>query len=54
MRRVLIGLVLGLVLAAALPAAAGAVITVVGSLIAGVPNPLDPMRTLRMLLVISV
>jgi ABC-2 type transport system permease protein len=33
---------------------AGAVITVIGSLIAGVPNPLDPMRTLRMLIVISV
>jgi ABC-2 type transport system permease protein len=30
---------------------AGAVITVLGSLIAGVPNPLDPMRLLRMLLV---
>ena len=32
---------------------AGAVITVIGSLIAGVPNPLDPMRLLRMLLVIT-
>ena len=33
---------------------AGIVITVIGSLIAGVPNPLDPLRLLRMLLVISV
>jgi ABC-2 type transport system permease protein len=33
---------------------AGAVLMVVGSLIAGVPNPLDPMRMLRMLLVITV
>lgn len=33
---------------------AGLVITVIGSLIAGVPNPLDPLRLLRMLLVISV
>ena len=33
---------------------AGAVITVLGSLIAGVPNPLDPLRFLRMMLVISV
>ncbi len=33
---------------------AGAVITVLGSLIAGVPNPLDPLRTLRMMLVIGV
>src|SRR5439155_1064372 len=33
---------------------AGAVIMVIGSLIAGVPNPLDPMRMLRMLAVISV
>ncbi len=28
---------------------AGVVITIIGSLIAGVPNPLDPMRMLRML-----
>jgi len=33
---------------------AGAVITVIGSLIAGVPNPLDPMRLSRMLIVISL
>ena len=33
---------------------AGTVITVIGSLIAGVPNPLDPLRLLRMLLVISL
>src|SRR5207247_8868876 len=33
---------------------AGAVIMVIGSLIAGVPNPLDPLRMLRMLAVISV
>ncbi|MDR1988819.1 MAG: ABC transporter permease, partial [Acidobacteriaceae bacterium] len=33
---------------------AGAMITVVGSLIAGVPNPLDLMRLLRVLLVVSV
>jgi ABC-2 type transport system permease protein len=33
---------------------AGVVIMVIGSLIAGVPNPLDPMRMLRMLAVISV
>ena len=33
---------------------AGAVITVIGSVIAGVPNPLDPLRLLRMMLVISV
>jgi ABC-2 type transport system permease protein len=33
---------------------AGAVITVIGSLIAGVPNPLDPMRFLRIMSVVSV
>jgi ABC-2 type transport system permease protein len=33
---------------------AGFFITVIGSLIAGVPNPFDPMRTLRMFVVISV
>jgi ABC-2 type transport system permease protein len=33
---------------------AGAVITVIGSVIAGVPNPLDPIRFLRMMLVISL
>jgi ABC-2 type transport system permease protein len=33
---------------------AGAVLMVIGSLVAGVPNPLDPMRLVRMLLVISV
>jgi ABC-2 type transport system permease protein len=33
---------------------AGAVLMVVGSLIAGVPDPLDPMRMVRMLLVITV
>jgi ABC-2 type transport system permease protein len=33
---------------------AGAVLMVIGSLIAGVPNPLDPMRMVRMLLVITV
>jgi ABC-2 type transport system permease protein len=33
---------------------AGAVITVLGSYIAGVPNPLDPLRLLRMCLVVGV
>jgi ABC-2 type transport system permease protein len=33
---------------------AGAVLMVIGSLIAGVPDPVNPMRMLRMLLVISV
>src|SRR6476469_162520 len=33
---------------------AGFFITIIGSLIAGVPNPLDPMRILRMLVVITV
>ena len=33
---------------------AGAVLMTIGSLIAGVPDPLDPMRMLRMLLVITV
>ena len=33
---------------------AGAVITVIGSMIAGVPNPLDPIRFLRMMLVITL
>src|SRR5262245_43896114 len=33
---------------------AGIVITVIGSLIAGVPSPLDPMRLLRTLLVVAV
>jgi ABC-2 type transport system permease protein len=33
---------------------AGAVITVVGSYIAGVPNPLDPLRLLRTFLVVGV
>jgi len=33
---------------------AGIFITVIGSLIAGVPNPLDPMRMLRMFVVIAV
>jgi len=33
---------------------AGAVIMVVGSLIAGVPNPLDPLRMLRMIVVITL
>jgi len=33
---------------------AGAVITVIGSVIAGVPNPLDPIRLLRMMLVITL
>jgi ABC-2 type transport system permease protein len=32
----------------------GAVIMVIGSLVAGVPHPLDPVRMLRMLLVITV
>jgi ABC-2 type transport system permease protein len=32
---------------------AGAVITIIGSLIAGVPNPLEPMRLLRTFLVIG-
>jgi ABC-2 type transport system permease protein len=32
---------------------AGAAITVLGSLIAGVPNPLDPLRLVRMLVVVS-
>ena len=33
---------------------AGTVIMIVGSIIAGVPNPLDPMRMLRMICVISI
>jgi ABC-2 type transport system permease protein len=33
---------------------AGAVLMVIGSLIAGVPDPLDPMRMVRMLMVITV
>ena len=33
---------------------AGAVIMIIGSLIAGVPNPLDPLRILRMLVVIPL
>jgi ABC-2 type transport system permease protein len=33
---------------------AGAVITVIGSIIAGVPSPLDPMRLLRVLAVVSI
>ena len=33
---------------------AGLVITIIGSLIAGVPNPLDPVRTLRMVVVITL
>ena len=33
---------------------AGAFLMVIGSLIAGVPNPLDPMRLLRLMTVISV
>jgi len=33
---------------------AGAVITIIGSLIAGIPSPLDPVRTLRMLIVITL
>jgi ABC-2 type transport system permease protein len=33
---------------------AGAVIMIIGSLIAGVPNPLDPLRMLRMLIVIVI
>ena len=32
---------------------AGFVITIVGSFIAGIPNPLDPLRLLRMLVVIT-
>jgi ABC-2 type transport system permease protein len=33
---------------------AGTVITIIGSLIAGVPNPLDPLRLLRMIIVITL
>jgi len=33
---------------------AGAVLMVIGSIIAGVPNPLEPMRLLRLLTVVSV
>jgi ABC-2 type transport system permease protein len=33
---------------------AGFFITIIGSLIAGVPNPLDPMRMVRMFVVITV
>jgi ABC-2 type transport system permease protein len=33
---------------------AGAVIMVVGSLIAGIPNPLEPLRLLRVLVVVAV
>ena len=32
---------------------AGAMITIIGSIIAGVPNPLDPLRLLRMFLVVT-
>ena len=33
---------------------AGAVITIIGSLIAGIPNPLDPLRLLRVLTVVTI
>ena len=33
---------------------AGVVITILGSLIAGVPNPLDPVRMMRLLIVITI
>jgi ABC-2 type transport system permease protein len=33
---------------------AGVVITIIGSLIAGVPSPLDPVRLMRMLLIITI
>ena len=33
---------------------AGAFIMVIGSIIAGVPNPLDPMRLLRLMTVITI
>jgi ABC-2 type transport system permease protein len=48
-------LIMGFNLAGAIKAVlAGVVLMLVGSLIAGVPNPLDPMRLFRLLVVISV
>jgi ABC-2 type transport system permease protein len=48
-------LILGFNLSGAIKAVmAGVVLMIVGSLIAGVPNPFDPLRMLRMLVVITV
>jgi len=48
-------LILGFNLSGAIKAVmAGVVIVIVGSLIAGVPNPLDPLRFLRALVVVIV
>ncbi len=48
------GLILGFSLSGALKAfLAGLVLTTLGSLIAGIPNPLDPVRLLKLLLVIA-
>ena len=48
-------LILGFTLAGAAKAfAAGALLVVVGSLIAGIPHPLDPLRLLRMLLMVAM
>jgi ABC-2 type transport system permease protein len=49
-----LGLILGFNLSGALKAfLAGLVLTTFGSLIAGIPNPLDPLRLLKLLLVIA-
>ena len=48
------GLILGFSLSGALKAfLAGLVLTTLGSLIAGIPNPLDPLRMVKLLLVIA-
>ena len=48
------GLILGFTLSGALKAfLSGLVLTTLGSLIAGIPNPLDPMRLLKLLFVIA-
>src|SRR5512143_2235812 len=47
-------LILGFILSGAIKAfAAGLVLTTLGSIIAGIPNPLDPVRMLKLLLVIG-
>ena len=49
-----LGLILGFNLSGALKAfLAGLVLTTLGSLIAGIPNPLDPVRLVKLLLVIA-
>ncbi len=48
------GLILGFTLSGALKAfLAGLVLTTLGSVIAGIPNPLDPLRLLKLLVVIA-